>query len=160
MNLKGVKIIKADNMKCYAIEHKLIFYLDYNLGKEETAKIKAHLDVCPVCSNNLQNLRDVLSVVDKEKITGEDPFFYTRVLHKMEKRSENGLLDRRSKYIIPAFQSLLVAASIAIGIFIGIKNADERYARNDYLDTFADQYYLFETDYDPFNEIVYKENGD
>ncbi len=144
-------------MNCDKIEHKFIFYKDGDLTTEEKLLVESHLKTCEACSGKYAQLKNVLSLVNDQKATDVDPFFYIRTYQRLKNSdtSKTGLVNQ--KLLVPAIQSFLVAASIAIGIFIGL-NENQSNAREAYVDAFAEEYYLFETEFEPLETTIFNEN--
>lgn len=144
-------------MKCKEAENKIIFYLEQDLSQDEMTFMHEHLKSCSSCKEKADAMSAVLFAVESQKITGQDPFFYTRLRQKLTSvnETEKGFL---SKSLVPVAQVMLVAASLVIGLFIGLNKETVSYTREEALESFADDYYLFETRYDPIETIMFTEN--
>jgi predicted anti-sigma-YlaC factor YlaD len=144
-------------MNCNKIEHKLIFYKDGDLTTEENLLVESHLKTCEACTKKYFQLKNVLSVVSDQKVTDVDPYFYTRTYQRLKNTGTSNARFVNEKFLVPAIQSLLVAASIVIGIFIGL-NGNQSNARDAYVNAFAEDYYLFETEFEPLEATIFTEN--
>ena len=108
-------------MKCKTIHSKIIFYLEGELVPEEMEQIKLHISECSDCSAFAVELKKSLAILDLEKSTKVNPFFYTRLKAKLENQeSKQNEIFRRPvliRILQPAFFSIL----LIIGIYAGIK---------------------------------------
>lgn len=146
-------------MNCKKIEHKLLFHLEGHLNSDEHLLVASHLDECNSCSKKHDFLRSTMGVIESQKITTEDPFFYTRTLQKKEYR-ETPVAGMVQRYLSPVLQILMVAASIAAGVFIGISSSDYGYSRDAFVNAFAEDYYLFETTFEPLEAVIFTEENE
>ena len=73
-------------MNCKTIHNKLIFFLERELPVSEMNLVREHLENCSECALFVDEMRKTLSILENDKITGKNPFFYTRVKSRMEKQ--------------------------------------------------------------------------
>jgi anti-sigma factor RsiW len=110
-------------MKCKTLHKKLIFFLEGDLPENEANEMKAHLAECESCAAFAEDMQKTLGIIQVEKSPEVNPFFYTRLKARMEKK------DTREKQPVgfpvwekvlqPAFFSLLLLAGVYTGIKIG-----------------------------------------
>lgn len=145
-------------MNCKKTQHNFNFYITGELSQEDRKSIDVHMANCSICASRFAKTQSILTAIDDRKYKEKDPFFITRTLQKLANKEEQGHRVFLRAYILPAFKTLLVAASVAIGIFIGIQNANYVYPRESYVSEFAEDYFLFETQYEPLEEYVFNES--
>jgi predicted anti-sigma-YlaC factor YlaD len=78
---------KKTIMNCKLIEKKLIFYIDNELDAKDSASVRAHLDECPKCKFIYNQIYESLELINEDKLTDSNPFFYTRVMEGIRKKS-------------------------------------------------------------------------
>jgi len=110
-------------MKCKTIHSKIIFYLDGDLSLNEMEKIKLHLSQCVDCAAFAADLQKSMAILESEKSPKINPFFYTRLIAKLENQeSGHNEINRRPvllRVLQPAFFSVLLFVGIYAGIKIG-----------------------------------------
>ena len=105
-------------MNCKKIHTDLIFYLGHELSPEKMEAIGRHLETCADCREFAKMLQSQLEIIDKEKCPEVSPYFYTRVMAKLD------VNPTESKSLLPiwvqalAFSVLLIAA-VTAGIYMG-----------------------------------------
>jgi len=110
--------------QCDKYESKLSAYMDGQLPESEMAKIAAHLEKCPACSEQLDKLRKL-----SDFALEFDPVFEESALDDLSHRIEDVVddLDKTEdreksprRRIIPVwYRYAAVAASIAVVFFVG-----------------------------------------
>lgn len=120
-NNEGVILINTEIMKCKTIHKNLIFFLEKELPDSELNRMQQHIDACPDCALFAEEMRLTLGILETERVTDENPFFYTRVKAKLENEAntQNALVRRPilSRVLQPvAFSFLLL-----LGVYGGIK---------------------------------------
>ena len=110
-------------MKCKAIHKKLIFYLDGELPQEEMEQVRQHILTCQLCAAFAGEMEKTMGIIEQEKVTEENPFFYTRIKARLvNEREELDELEKRPvwlKVLQPAFFSVI----LLFGIYGGFKIA-------------------------------------
>ncbi|MFP4041619.1 MAG: anti-sigma factor family protein [Bacteroidales bacterium] len=105
-------------MTCRKINRKLLDFIDNNLPESEINEINAHLAECEECYRLLQKLQKTWIDAKEEKIPYQ-PFFYTRLKARMEKRhNRTAGVQKLQKFIL---QPAMYFAILGFGIFIGVQ---------------------------------------
>ena len=110
-------------MKCKTIHKNLIFFLEGELPEKTTEQINTHLSECGECAAFAEDLKKTMGIIEKEKTTNINPFFYTRLKSKLESQEIPGSVPFWQpvlvKVIQPVFFSLLLVAGVYAGFRIG-----------------------------------------
>lgn len=102
-------------MKHRAVKEKLMFYLEDSLSAKEKQEIAEHLSHCDECQQLLESLRKDLALLNFEKYTENDPYFYTRLKARMEVPAQP--VARRLWQ--PALFGALLVLAISLGTVVG-----------------------------------------
>jgi len=110
-------------MNCKKIHTDLIFYLGHELSNEKMEAIGWHLETCADCRQFAKMLQSQLEVIDKEKCPEVSPYFYTRVMAKLDDNptETKSFLPNWAQAI--AFSVLLIAA-VTAGIYMGYQSSE------------------------------------
>lgn len=103
-------------MNCKEFENKLIFYIEGSLPDNETANMKSHLNDCNTCKTLHEKMSAALTLIDQDKITETNPFFFNRLTEQLEKNNQKSKLKTKDFYL----QVVSYAAAIAIAVVLGI----------------------------------------
>ncbi len=108
-------------MNCKKTQKNLIFYINNELEKELSEKIKKHTDNCKTCSKAYEELKATLSLTEKTERLKPNPFLYTRIKQKLEEQNNKKKIPGFSinKILQPLIMSLLLILGISGGIKIG-----------------------------------------
>ena len=107
-------------MKCKQCHKELLPWLEGSLSQEETAAVEGHLAACSVCRGYAEYLRASLALAAAEKEVAPDPWFYARVIARLEKESTPVTPKAEGRGILqPVFFSLLLVMGILLGIHLG-----------------------------------------
>jgi anti-sigma factor RsiW len=111
-------------MKCSEINKDLVFYAEGSLSDERRTAVENHISECSACKEFLIFLNETFRHVEIEKKIVENPFFYTRVMLRLQKREirNNPLLVR----LIPN----LIAAAVFTAAIVGGVNLGRLYSGN------------------------------
>lgn len=101
-------------MKCNKVHNKLIFFLGKELPVSEMEQVQKHLDECSECALFAAEMKNTLSILDSDKVTDENPFFYTRVKARLENQTEVQLSVR------PVLARILQPVAFSIILLLGI----------------------------------------
>lgn len=101
-------------MKCNKVHNKLIFFLGKELPVSEMEQVQKHLDECSECALFAAEMKNTLSILDSDKLTDENPFFYTRVKARLENQTEVQLSVR------PVLARILQPVAFSIILLLGI----------------------------------------
>jgi hypothetical protein len=80
-------MIKGKKMKCSEIYDDLFLFAEDTLGKERRLVVEEHLKNCNDCLHFTSFLRKELGQLENEAKTVADPFFYTRLMARIEKKT-------------------------------------------------------------------------
>lgn len=109
--------------QCKRIEKKLSAYQDGELGFEERAKMKAHLQDCEACRRKSVDIEQVWEGLGQLSEIRPDAGFYVKLERKIELESEHIFLRklRNVFYLLPnpAAAFALLLAGILLGIYAG-----------------------------------------
>ncbi len=98
-------------MQCKEIENNIWEYIEGSLDEMQQQNITKHLENCAQCASLEKGMRASMVLIDDNKRTEPDPFFFTRLEARMENQAQTQ--SPRKSYAI----RYAMAASIA---FIGI----------------------------------------
>jgi len=115
---------KHHEMKCSEIYNDLFDYAENTLPDDNKEALEEHLNTCNKCLKLSQFLRDSYSRIDEEAQTGEDDFFYSRVMARIERKGEKSI--NLFSRLIPG----LAAASVIIAAVAGGFNLGKLYTRD------------------------------
>jgi len=106
-------------MKCKAVHKKLIFFLDKELPVSEMEQVQKHLDECSDCALFAEEMKNTLSILESDKVTDENPFFFTRVKARLEEAKSKQLITR--PIFIRVLQPVAFSIILLLGIYGGFK---------------------------------------
>ena len=115
---------KQHEMKCSEVYNDLFDYAENTLPDDKKEALVEHLNSCNKCLKLSLFLRDSYSRIDEEAQTGEDDFFYSRVMARIERRKE------KSVNPFPRLLHGLAAASVIIAAVAGGFNLGKLYTRD------------------------------
>lgn len=102
-------------MDCDKILNNILFYLDKELVEAEKIQFEKHLHECPQCKALYENVASTYKVITAENQVEASPFFYHKLITKLETKEESRAINILSAVLKP----IAIAASIALGILIG-----------------------------------------
>jgi len=108
-------------MKCKAVHSKLIFFLERELPEPEMQAVQEHLAVCPDCALFAEEMKMTLSILEAEKVSEVNPYFYTRVKAKLDRLSEIQFSGNRSSILVRVLQPVAFSIILLLGIYGGVK---------------------------------------
>lgn len=108
-------------MKCKAVHKKLILFLEKELPGPEMKAVQEHLDVCPDCAFFAEEMKMTLSILETEKVSEVNPYFYTRVKAKLDRQSEIQFSGIRSSMLVRVLQPVAFSIILLLGIYGGVK---------------------------------------
>lgn len=101
-------------MKCNKVHSKLIFFVEKELPPSEMEQVKQHLDTCAECALFAEEMKSTLHILDADKVTDENPYFYTRVKARLEKQTE------KQVYAPSVFVRILQPVAFSIILLLGV----------------------------------------
>ncbi|MBN1184445.1 MAG: zf-HC2 domain-containing protein [Bacteroidales bacterium] len=143
-------------MNCKQLHKNIFKYLEKELDSDSRNEMQQHLTSCKHCQLLMSKIEGTYNLILQEKITEQDPFFYTRLEVKMERRHEEFIPAKR--IYIPAlkyaFATFLVIFALISGTLIGYGFKDlDNHANIEnisYVDEYTSDYYINEMD----NEVI------
>lgn len=106
-------------MKCKEIQYRIPEYLEGQLSENEKKAFIRHLEQCNDCKELLAQVSHSMQYLGKKESIPYQPFYYTRLKAKMEKRQE-----AVSAAPAPIWKRVLQPAAytffLGVGIYIGI----------------------------------------
>ncbi|WP_321348316.1 zf-HC2 domain-containing protein [uncultured Draconibacterium sp.] len=106
-------------MKCNKVHSKLIFFLEKELQVSEMEQVQKHLDECSDCARFAAEMKSTLRILENDKVTDENPFFYTRVKARLEKQHDEQLVAR--PVLLRILQPVAFSILLLLGIYGGFK---------------------------------------
>lgn len=99
-------------MTCASVQSKLTTYLERMHAKSEVSIIARHIEICPVCAQELRDLQRVKSLLHERAEPGVDELFYSDLCTSIFERTSHAHLIpglkadrrllrlRRHKYLV------------------------------------------------------------
>lgn len=115
--------INTKQMKCKTLHSKLIFFLEKELEQAEMQAIQEHLNSCTDCAHFAEEMKKTLGVIESDKVTEVNPFFYTRVKARLENQTVQQTVAAQS-ILIRILQPVAFSIILLFGIYAGIKVGD------------------------------------
>ncbi len=106
-------------MKCNKVHSKLIFFLEKELPVSEMEQVRKHLDECSECALFAAEMENTLRILESDKVTDENPFFFTRVKARLEKQSQEVPVAR--PVLVRILQPVAFSIILLLGIYGGFK---------------------------------------
>lgn len=144
-------------MKCNKPNRDLIFYVEDSLDPGRKKEITQHLSECDSCRNFVNELKQSLEIIEKEKRVETNPFLYSRIHSKIINYEHQVHTFRvfALKILRPVFIVLLIASCIFSGIKLG------SFYRSSYTDEDSEvqviTYYLNDLQHEPVETILLSE---
>lgn len=117
-------------MRCQKTRSLLGLFLDGQLGKRKASKIKAHLDICPACTKELNLLKSTWDLLGEWKRISPSPNFKANFWQKVFQ--EEPVVEKKPVFVfprlkprlVPVFATLVAVLIITIyGInLVGVRN--------------------------------------
>ena len=105
-------------MNCSTCQKNLSTYLEEKLPKDIQRLTEDHLNNCSRCMVFYNEMRIASGLIDREKANASNPFLATRVMATIEQLEAPFYKESVYRRVL---QPILIAASIAIAVFVGIK---------------------------------------
>jgi predicted anti-sigma-YlaC factor YlaD len=105
-------------MNCSTCQKNVSAYLEEKLPGEIQRSTESHLQNCKQCSKFYNEVEIAYSIIDREKASTFNPFLATRVMATIEQFETPVYKESVYKRVL---QPILIAVSIAIAVFAGIK---------------------------------------
>jgi anti-sigma factor RsiW len=132
-------------MKCQEVSDYLDRYLDGQLDAGTSRMLQDHLSSCDSCRQKVQRFELIMEAIEREKKAELRPFFYTRVLNRLEAKKESEMRTGTAQRVWqPALMVLLLLLSLTIGILVGSKYSGTTYTQSTNTVISADEFYINE----------------
>jgi anti-sigma factor RsiW len=102
-------------MQCNDFHRNTLHYLDKSLHPDANAAYHLHLAECQACQTYLHRMEQLWSVIEHDRITDTDPFFYTRLQAKIEMQQQN----EKSGWAL-SLKPLALAVAVVIPLIAGV----------------------------------------
>ena len=102
-------------MNCKTVYKDLPAYLNGELKSDAHFHVDAHLQICESCSKLIKEVETGLEFAFQDKIHETDAFFFNRLESKL---THEIIPDKRLSLLFIPINSLVIAATILIGVFI------------------------------------------
>lgn len=106
-------------MKCKAIHNKIIFFVEKELPISEMKQVQKHLDSCSECALFAEEMRKTFGILEREKVTETNQYFYTRVKARLENQEQEAVVDR--PVLARILQPVAFSIILLFGVYGGIK---------------------------------------
>jgi len=132
-------------MKCQEVSDYFDRYLDGQLDAGTSRMLQDHLSSCDSCRQKVERFELIMEAIEKEKKAELRPFFYTRVLNRLEAKKESEMRTGTAQRVWqPALMVLLLLLSLTIGILVGSKYSGTTYTQSTNTVISADEFYINE----------------
>lgn len=155
-------------MNCKTIHKNLIFFIEKKLPSEIEQQINLHLQQCNVCSSLYKEILATINSIDSEKKIETNPFFYTRLMQKIENiKSKKERIILKPAFIRifqPTLYSVIVFLGISLGIWLGY-NINNESGKNlpgsqaSELQAYANEYYLNDFNLETIETFLLTDNN-
>lgn len=102
-------------MHCNDFRRNTLHHLDRSLHSDADAAYHLHLAECPACQTYLHRMEQLWSVIEHDRITETDPFFFTRLQAKIEMQQQN----EKSGWTL-SMKPLALAFGVVIPLIAGV----------------------------------------
>lgn len=147
---------KKLGMKCKESHKSIIFLIENDLSQEKESMLRVHLQQCPACNKLYKEISATYSIINTEKEVDVNPFFYTRLEHKLE----NVSIKKNIAVFGNATRKTALGFSMAIGILLGVFlgegvinkiHLNKETSISEDIQTNDEEEYLAEADEDDYN---------
>jgi anti-sigma factor RsiW len=110
-------------MRCEDVKNQLVEYMEGEIGAEEQAEVRKHLETCEACASELAAFERTMLLLEDDGYVEPEPFYWTR----FEAGLRAKLRDRGRRFVfVPRLENLaprlapVVAAVVLFGIGLGL----------------------------------------
>jgi len=109
---------------CRKVRKKLPAFLNYQLEVKKAKEVEQHLDTCPLCRKEAEELRLTWNLLDRHKIDVDFPDLLNGVLKRIEKEGEKVplfqlFIEKVTRIPAPALCLIIFLIGIPPGTFLG-----------------------------------------
>jgi anti-sigma factor RsiW len=106
-------------MNCSDVRKKLAAYSDGGLENEAKELVSRHLGSCPGCREELAQLQQLDSELDRFAAVELEPYFATRVKQRIADRQAHRRSPWFSRVLVPAGASVVMLLAAVVGTHLG-----------------------------------------
>ena len=106
-------------MHCRRVRRRLSAYQDGELKPAERKRIRAHLEGCPACRDQYEEMHQVWHTLGEMSEIQPTPGFYPRLLGRIERPHKVGPLQRLRWALQPFPAPLATVTVLFVGILVG-----------------------------------------
>lgn len=106
-------------MNCKTVHNKLVFFVEKELPVSEMKQVQEHLESCSECALFVKEMQLTFGILENEKVTDDNPFFYTRVKARMDNEAYEQIVGR--PVLVRVLQPLAFSVILLLGVYGGIK---------------------------------------
>ncbi len=135
-------------MNCKDFQNNIVFFIDQELNKENATMFEDHLECCNQCKKLFEQVNLSYSLINDDRITESNPFFYSRVMTAVENKTQKTLFVNKKQVVQWATFAIIGLFAIVTGYLIA---NDKNYVLKDTLqnqyeltdeELFVDSHYL------------------
>lgn len=109
---------------CKKVRKKLPAFFNHQLEEEKAKEVEQHLNTCPLCKNEAEELRLTWNLLDRYKIDKDFPDLLNGILERIEEEGEKFSLfqlfiEKITRIPAPALCILICLLGIPPGAFLG-----------------------------------------
>jgi len=109
---------------CKKVRKKLIAFLNHQLEEKKANEVEQHLDTCPLCKKEAEELRLTWNLLDRLPIDKDFPDLWNGILERVEKEGEKvsifqNFIEKVTRIPAPAFCLLIFLLAIPPGTLLG-----------------------------------------
>jgi hypothetical protein len=135
-------------MNCKEFKKRIIPYIENNLNESDYDNFVQHIENCNSCKILLEKIKESYDFTNLKASNIEDPFFYTRLVQKLENRSTENhtILKTLNRRLQPVYITALILIGIYFGIYLGNSyHSNQTYSeevRKNQIDAYAKDNYI------------------
>lgn len=107
-------------MNCQEVKENMLAYLEGSLGGDLPGRMKEHIETCDSCRAFQMFMLQVNLQVEDEKARRPNPFLYTRIQEKIDRKHEvpvHGYYTRLLRS--PLYYAAVIIFAVSLGVFAG-----------------------------------------
>lgn len=104
-------------MKCSRAKRKLIAFIDDELSRQERSDIEEHLNLCPICSKDLNILSKISGAIRRDEEIEPSPYFRSKVRRRIEAQEKRPV---SLKEIVRSLIKKPLPKIVALVLFMGL----------------------------------------
>jgi anti-sigma factor RsiW len=113
-------------MRCDDAQKLLVEYMEGELGPDEQAAVRAHVETCGACASELEAFQRTMALLEDDGYAEPEPFYWTRfeagLRARLRDRSRRLVLVPRLQDLAPRLAPIAVAVLFfCVGLGVGIQ---------------------------------------